>query len=164
MADGYLQLDLGSLSVTIDRFVGEKYPRVHIDTGSTEYSMYGNLIGYGRAVEEPHMWTVEALVTMEEAEILTAMYWEHSRLKRIKSVPDVTVTDTTFVFTERSPRTRAKAASPFDTETTFATSYVKYYAQYYAWFQARPEILYRGHRYANVSFTLYETENKVSPA
>lgn len=158
MSNSFLRLTLGSLSVKIWRFQDEKYPRILPDS-KTERSAYGTLTGYGLAYEDPHLWTVNALVSKAEAETLQRIYGKQQALKRQKQDPSILLDDTTWIFSEDPPRTRALVAGTTEEIDGDGT---KYFARYYAWITSPPQFQASGAD-IKVSFGMEEAEEKVDP-
>ena len=161
MSTGYLKLTLGELTVTLDGFQGEDFPRAKVEPMRPETSALGSFISYGRFYEDRHLWNCVAVISPEKARILDALYWEHHRLRRTFAPAHFLLIDTTQPFQERSPRTRAIAPAPFNQPTTVATSFISYYAQFYAWFDAQPQFTLLGSRHQSVRLSLIEYSDKV---
>lgn len=160
----YLSLTLGTLSVTIYTFLNESYPRILYQAPSRQYTQWKTLVKQGLPFEPPNIWSVNALVTPDEAITIQQIYQEHLRLDRIDADSKITVIDTTWQHSERAPRTRAIAPSPFNTTTLFGSdnAYIRYYAQFYAVFSTEPKFTQTGDM-VTVTFSLTETEEKVTP-
>lgn len=160
----YLSLTLGTLSVTIYKFLNESYPRILYQAPQRQYTQWKNLIKQGLPFEPPNIWSVNALVSEPEALIIQQIYQEHLRLDRIDADSKILVVDTTWQHSEKAPRSRAIAPSPFNTTTLFGSdnAYIRYYAQFYTVFSTEPKFTQSGD-VVTVTFSMTETEEKVAP-
>lgn len=160
----YLSLTLGTLSVTIYKFLNESYPRILYQAPQVSYTAHRNIIEYGFPFEPPNIWSVNALVSEPEAVVIQQIYQEHLRLKRVGSSGKILVVDTTWQHSEKAPRTRAIAPSPFNTTTLFGSdnAFIRYYAQFYVVFSTEPKFTQSGD-VVTATFSLTETEEKVTP-
>lgn len=122
-----LTLSISSISVTLKRFIS--YDRILADTGLTEYSIVGTPLNSGPFYEPKHIWTVSAMVTIEQWRALGAIFGECDRLRRTQGNYSITVDDSIQDFIEQGTRTRALAAG--GTQTYF-TGGVAYQARFYA--------------------------------
>jgi hypothetical protein len=160
--NSYLSLSLSGLTVTFSEFLDSKIPRVKAEAARVERSAAGNLLSYGASFEDPHLWVFNASVTLAEAELVEALYWEHCNLRRNFQPFEILVIDTTWRLQERAPRSRATAPSPFDQVAAIGSLHIKYYAQFWAVFSQKPEFTEQGASMA-VTVALQEADRKVTP-
>jgi hypothetical protein len=158
----YLSLSLSGLTVSFSEFLDSKIARVKAEAARVERSAAGNLISYGASFEDPHLWVFNASVTLEEAELVEAIYWEHCDRRRNFQPFQILVVDTTWRLQERAPRSRATAPSPFDSVLTVGSLHIKYYAQFWAVFSQKPEFTQQGVS-MSVTVALEEADRKVTP-
>lgn len=143
--DQFIQLNFRGLSLQFFRvFFDPTPPRRSDEVIEVGRSTYGTFYVMRRINEDYYKWEFSTLISHENKEILDAMYWEHSYLIRTKSSdpnPRILLTDCTQQFTERYPRTRAKAPTPFDGESVIngSISFVTYFSKFYVWFESQPE-------------------------
>lgn len=121
-----LTLSISSFSVTLKRFVS--YDRIPADTGQTEYSIAGAPLDSGPQYEPKHIWTVSAMVTIDQWRGLEGIFGECDRLRRTQGNYRIIVEDSIQDFVEAT-QTRAIAAGGAQ---TFFTGGVSYPAQFYA--------------------------------
>jgi hypothetical protein len=122
-----LTLSINSISVTLKRFVS--YDRILADTGQTEYSIVGTPLDSGPVYEPKHIWTISAMVTIEQWRALGAIFGECDRLRRTQGNYRIIVDDSIQDFIEQQYRSRAIVAG--GTQTSF-TGGVSYPARFYA--------------------------------
>ncbi|WP_445634553.1 hypothetical protein NSTC745_06374 [Nostoc sp. DSM 114161] len=122
-----LTLAISGISVTLKKFIS--YDRVLADTGQTEYGIVGTPLDSGPFYEPKHIWTISAIVTLQEWRALGAIFGECDRLRRTQGNYRITVDDSIQDFIEQATRTRALAAG--GTQTTFMGG-VSYPARFYA--------------------------------
>ncbi|MFN6572375.1 hypothetical protein [Dendronalium sp. ChiSLP03b] len=122
-----LTLTIGDISTTLKRFTS--YDRTLADTGVTDYSIVGTPLDSGPVHEPKHIWTISAMVTLEQWLALGAIFGECDRLRREQGNYRILVEDSIQDFIEQGTRTRAIAAG--GSETTF-TGGVAYPAKFYA--------------------------------
>jgi len=164
MSTGYVSLTLGNLQVSCDKFMGDEFPRQKVEPAKSGLSALGTFVSYGRFYEERHKWTFNGVLKATDIPILDAIYWEHHRLRRTFQPAQILIVDTTQLFQERSPRTRATAPAPFNTVTTISGgTYLSYYAQFWGWFDSEPQYSKFGQYHTLVSLNLLEYADKVSP-
>lgn len=171
MADSYLNLAIAAYSVSIFEFMDpDGYPRKPLSGQQTERSMWGSRIryGWGKLRSDPYTWQFNGVLAFAQARQLFDLYWYHRELVDRQALDaEVICTDTTQELRERSPRTRGKAATPFDAVVTSGTS-VAYFAQFYVDFVQEPvilETLTHGElgRAEVINITLEESGKKVAP-
>ena len=157
---GFIQITLATLTLKLRMFTSDTLPRLKLEPAEQQRSQLGTRVAYGRYFEDPHIWSIDAFITEPDLLILDAMYWESQKLRRSFADDKLLILDTTAPFQERSPRTRAKAASPFHIEKALGGgTHVSYYAQYYGYFTSRPE--YRGagmHRFVKVAIAEFDSK------
>jgi hypothetical protein len=124
MAAPGITLTLGSYSVEIKDFAGERYPRRTIEWAQISQSARGASVRRSPSYRPKHIWDFQCRLDIDDWETLKrmmALYWD--------SPAAWTLEDYTMPFAETSPRTRALAtgASADDDSTT-----VLYYAQFNA--------------------------------
>ncbi|HYX19156.1 MAG TPA: hypothetical protein VE944_33350 [Nostoc sp.] len=122
-----LTLSISGISVTLKRFVS--YDRILADTGQTEYSIVGTPLDSGPVYEGKHLWTISAMVMIDQWWGLGAIFGECDRLRRTQGNYRITVDDSIQDFIEQGARTRALA---FGGTTTSFTGGVSYPARFYA--------------------------------
>lgn len=162
---GYISLTLGTLSITLKKFIPGPVPRLKIEQTEAKRTALGYIVAVGKNYEDQHLFEFSCLVLEQEYKILDAMYWEYHRRRRDKVANNyLTLIDTTSFFQEKSPRTRATAPSPDNTVTTLGTDngYLSYYAQYTVVPARRPEFTW-DYQYYRASLAFEETEVKVAP-
>ncbi|MEX0271400.1 hypothetical protein AB3R30_19855 [Leptolyngbyaceae cyanobacterium UHCC 1019] len=167
MGDSYIQLSLGGFSVTCLLFLSESFPRIFGEFTAPSFTANNSLIQPGNPYGEPEQWQFQAVLTKAECLTLRNLYREHRRLNNARLDSKILLIDTVSEFEEVAPRTRATAASPFDTVTTTG-GYVSYFARFYAVFQAAPEFEYwangsDGSALWSVNLSLIEAGGKVAP-
>jgi hypothetical protein len=157
-----IELEIGGISVVLNRFTGTDLPRIPISTGQATYTATGTAIGSGVSYEPKHLWTINALCTPDECDRLQLIWIEHDRRRRALQYADIWIIDRTEEFSERLPRTRAIALGA--SERVFpasASTHVFYYAKFAAWMPEAPKLQQEG-KYKAVELTLYESE-KIAP-
>ncbi|MEH2201179.1 hypothetical protein [Nostoc sp.] len=122
-----LALSISGISVTLKRFVS--YDRLLADTGQTEYSIVGTPLDSGPFYEPKHIWTISAMVTIEQWRALGAIFGECDRLRRTQGNYSIIVDDSIQDFIEQGAGTRAIAAGG---TRTYFTGGVSYPARFYA--------------------------------
>lgn len=122
-----LTLSISGISVTLKRFMS--YDRILADTGQTEYSITGAPLDSGPVYEPKHIWTISAMVTLQEWHGINAIFGECDRLRRTQGNYRITVDDSIQDFIEQGTRTRAITSG--GTEIVF-TGGVAYPARFYA--------------------------------
>lgn len=122
-----LSLSISGISVILKRFVS--YDRVLADTGQTEYSIVGTPLDSGPVYEPKHIWTISAMVTIEQWRALGAIFGECDRLRRTQGNYSITVHDSIQDFIEQGYRTRGLASGGAE---TYFTGGVSYPARFYA--------------------------------
>lgn len=123
-----LTLSISGISVALKRFVS--YDRILADTGQTEYSIVGTPLDSGPVYEPKHIWTIGAMVTIEQWWALGAIFGECDRQRRTQGNYRITVDDSIQDFVEQGARTRALAAGGTQTSFTGGASYpARFYAR-----------------------------------
>lgn len=122
-----LTLSISSISVTLKRFVS--YDRIPADTGQTEYSIVGTPLDSGPVYEPKHIWTISAMVTIEQWRALGAIFGECDRLRRTQGNYRITVDDSIQDFIEQQYRSRALVPGG---EQKYFTGGVSYPARFHA--------------------------------
>jgi hypothetical protein len=91
--------------------------------------------------EDKEVFDFSTLVSDSGKAAIEALYTEHHRLRRLRNPnPEITLTDCTTKFVEASPRTRAIAPAPFNTQELINGGLdVCYFAKFYVFFMQRPE-------------------------
>lgn len=111
-----LTLSLAGISVTLNKFVSNEYPRILIQQlSSVEYSAYGSVALQGSHFEPKYMWSFQALCDKEQRLLLEAIAFEFQTRRRALEDSDILLYDTTAPIVERLPRTRVIV--PNTTET-----------------------------------------------
>ncbi|NEQ52030.1 MAG: hypothetical protein F6K11_18135 [Leptolyngbya sp. SIO3F4] len=160
MADPYLQLTLGSLTVLYQGYIFEdgQLPRTVDEdlVGTIEYSLNGGVYVTGAAVHPKHLWTfsIASLLDQGLSDQTRELWSEYNRLRLAGSDPRMTLEDTSQYFFEAS-RTRALATNASEINTTTG---VKYYAKFYVYFE-RPPVFERGE-----GFTIQLKEGAIFPS
>lgn len=136
---GYISLTLGSITVTFDTFNTDgAFPRIGAEFPSPEFTASNTLVSPGNPYGSLEVWEFEGILTKANALLLRNLYREHRLLIDNRQDGKILLIDTILEVEERSPRTRAIAPAPFNTETT-SGGYVSYYGQFYAAFRTPPE-------------------------
>lgn len=152
----YLKLELNSIVVTIDQFLGDTLPRIDAETRSSlVYTASGGVVLQGRQTEVYALWNVEAYLPRTEFQSLRLLFAESEYERLNGGDPNISVTDTTMIHEERGARTRATAPGTVAPVTVGA--YTLYYPLYNAIIPQKPEARLMGLGYA-VRFTLQETD------
>lgn len=149
-----ITLSIASISVTLDTFLNNDYPRINVSQSSLEYSIYGTPAVSGTAFEPKHLWVISALCSSTSWDALDAIYLESERRRRNLLDCDVLIQDQVTDFKEILPRTRSLV--PNTLEELLFGSYSKYYAQFKGVFTERPKRTENG-RLSSVSCQLQET-------
>lgn len=106
-----LTLTIDSLTVALGRFAGSAgYQRLLAQFGEAERSAYGASILDGPGYEEMHLWTINAVCTLEEKYLVEAIQFRCEKKRRSFLDPAVLVVDRIQHLVEDSPRTRAIAS------------------------------------------------------
>lgn len=154
-----ITLSLADLSITFNKFLDPKFPRIRaIESAKVEYSSSGAPYGYGAAFELPHLWTFSAYISFDDMETIGALYAEHDLRRRLIQDPNITLLDFSQKYQEPLPRTRQLASGT--SEILIGTNYVSYYPIFLAWFTKVPEFQKDGGKII-ATVTLQET-TKVS--
>lgn len=148
-----LKLTLGTLTVTLNRFLDTKAPRSQAIGASVDYAASGNAIISG-ALRNPHIWTINTPLEATERRLILSIHAEQERLRIAGSDPSITLEDSIQEFHEATPRTRALATGA--SETTIATGFICYYAKFKGVISNQPEIVQLG-KYKALSFQILET-------
>ena len=122
-----LTLSISGISVTCKRFVS--YDRILADTGATEYSIVGTPLDSGSVYEPKHIWTIGAMVTLEQWYGIGAIFGECDRLRRQQGNYRITVDDSIQDFIEQGYKSRALVPGG---EQKYFTGGVAYPARFYA--------------------------------
>lgn len=168
MADQYIKLDFANLSLQFTRvFFDSELPRKNDEVIELARSAYGAFYVKRRVYEEYHKWQFSTLISWDNKKILDAMFWEHNYRVRVKQTspnPNILLTDCTRTFSERYPRTRAKAGGDFATENVFGSSpqFVEYYAKYWVFFEQEPQYTKQDEK-LRVQLNFIEVNEKVTP-
>lgn len=123
-----LTLTLDALTLTLGRFADNGYQRLLAQFGEAERSAYGASILDGPAYEEIHLWTINAVCTLEEKFLAEAIQFRCEKKRSNLQDPAILVVDKIQHFVEDNPRTRAIAAGA--TEITVPGGSVAYFGQF----------------------------------
>lgn len=103
-----LKLTLGTLSVTFDKFTNTDYPRIKVNPATVEYSAAGTVALGGAHFESKHLWNFQAFCDRTQRNLIEAIACESDYRRRSQLLDaDILLEDTTAVFIERAPQTRA---------------------------------------------------------
>lgn len=150
-----LQLTLGGLSLTLDKFTDGKLPRTTVEPfAGLEYSIYGTSIGDGPFFEPKFIWVATALVDRTQERLVRAINAEFDQLRRNRQSADVLLYDTNEEYSEKLPRTRALV--PGYTAIPVGATHTSYFAQFKVWIVRPPEFNEQG-RLRTVTLTLQES-------
>lgn len=151
-----LTLSISGLSLEINRFTEGRFPRTIVDHyAKVEYSFYGSNIGDGSLFVPKFIWAVGAVLTKDEARLLSTIYSEFDTLRRLDLSANILLIDTIQEVQERAPRTRAIA--PGTSEVFVGSNHTSYFAQYNVWITSPPDYEVFGlDRRCN--FTMMETD------
>lgn len=150
-----ITLSITTLTVTLDTFLNNDYPRIEArENGGIAYSIAGTPAVSGFAYEPKHIWVISALCKASSWDALEAIYLESERRRRNLLDYDVTILDLVTDFKEPVPRTRSLV--PNTVEELLFGSYSRYYAQFKGVFTERPRRTETG-RLLSVSCQLQET-------
>lgn len=141
MAEGYVQLQLGTDSVTISRFVkdGALYPRKRQVPAELTRSAYGVLTQAGRFTEPFFTWEIECFVALDDWPVLKSIEFRQDELKRAFADAKILLIDTTQPIVELAPRSRALLAAPWNAVTPVSTDSVQYYTAFYVYWAGEAE-------------------------
>ena len=142
----YIKLEFAGLTFTIDGvvypFLNSEFPRSAYEIPDVQRSAYGTYYSFGHVYEDDSKWRIATFVNEVDQVTIDAMFFQQSSLQRTQQNINnkILLTDTTKRTTERSPRTRAKAPSPFDDIISVGTSpiFLGYYPKFYVRFSKAP--------------------------
>lgn len=166
MSYGYISLSLGSLSIVIDTFTSDNYPRLPGDFAEPQLNANQNLIAPGNPFGSREKFNFTGVLTKAQTLDLMSLYREHRRLVDNTQNGNVLIYDTILEFQELgSTPTRGRAATPFNGVTN-SGGYCHYFAGFYTHFQSQPEALPYGvdpvgNILMEVTLSLIETGDKV---
>lgn len=143
------------MELTISKFLTPRFPRSPVEPlAKLEYSNNGASIEDGPIFATRYLWTINAVLDVEETELLQAIYSE-SDYRRRKILPNttITLTDNLQRLVERPPRT--KPLAPNATEIAVGSNQIKYFAVFQTKIIQPIEIEELGEN-NSVSFTLQE--------
>ena len=166
--DSRINLDFRGLSLSFVRvFLNQTIPRSNDEIIEVGRTMYGTFTINRRVYEEYHRFEFSTLINLDYKQTLDAMFFEHNLLVRTKSrdpSPALLLTDCTQRFTERSPRTRAIAGSPYDDiiTTSGAVDFISYFAKYWVYFEKAP-VYTKTDNYYQVELSFIEENRKATP-
>jgi hypothetical protein len=151
-----IALNISGIDLTLTRFTGTELPRVPVATGQVSYTATGVATGSGVAYEPKHLWTINALLTQDEANLLSLIWREHDRLRRALQPADIWVIDFTEEFSERIPRTRVLAPGTIERlYPAINPTHAFYYPKWAAWMPEPPRYQQEG-RYKAAEIMLFE--------
>lgn len=154
-----LSLPGTDLQVELITSLTPELPRIRVEVGAVEYTAQGSIVGSGTHHEPFHIWNCDFLINRAQMNMLTAIYSEHDRLRRLLQTCDVLIEDLSEAYAERAPRTRALAINAPPVEV-IGVDHIVYYAQFKGWFVQEPRFSkpYKHPKYFQVRFTMSETE------
>jgi len=124
-------LSLAGISVTLNSFVSNDYPRISLQPlSAVEFSALGTPAVSGSYFEPKYIWSITAMVDKEKRNLIDAIAYEFQARRRALEECDILVIDKTAPVTERNPRSRAIA--PGTIQTLLGDSHVVYFAQFKA--------------------------------
>lgn len=132
-------------------FSSKRLPRERIDTPTLSYTAYGTPKREGGWFEPKHIWEFE--VNLRESTDVLKLEQIYARQLLVKPTPQIVLLDQTRLFSEPSPRTRAKIP---DTVEIAAHGVVSYFAQFLAEFAEEPKFSQDG-KYTIAAIRLQET-------
>lgn len=140
-----LTLSLAGISVTLDKFINNEFPRVTLQPlGAVEFSAYGSVALQGSYHEPKWIWTVTALIDPQQRALLDAIAYEFQTRRRELVDCDILLYDTTSPIIERSPRTRALV--PDTAETAIGGSHTQFFGQFFAGITDGPKYSQNGRK------------------
>ena len=140
------------ISIELDRFSGNNFPRERPEPLAFSESRNGATLLSGQAFESKHIWQVSAVLTQSQSLLLGDLYDLFQQ-----SPQALTIADKISPFTEISPRTRPLA--PGTTATTIAAR-VRYFAEFNCGFNSRLSLVKQG-LYTAADFQLKELAKRV---
>ncbi|EKU98082.1 hypothetical protein Lepto7375DRAFT_7343 [Leptolyngbya sp. PCC 7375] len=166
MANPYLQLKLGSITVRFEGFIFEDgvLPRSISpeQAGTITYSAEGGVAVDGTANHPKHLWTFSVATDViyqyqpSLPDAVRNLWAEYDEQRRAGNNPLMELEDGSQYFFESSPRTRALATGAAEIATTAGR--IKYYAKFYAGFERPPEFQ------IGEGFTIQLREGAIFPA
>jgi hypothetical protein len=149
-----LTLSLSGLSVELKDFPDGEYPRIAIDSqnAQVEFSILGTSSIQGPAYPLRYMWSINAICTPEQRNLIMAIATEFHELRRKLLDYDILLVDKTAPLLEK---TKSRAVAPGSTEES-VSGYSKYFATFKTALTGFPTLTKNG-VVDFVSFTLTET-------
>lgn len=149
-----LTLSLSGLTVELKDFPDGEYPRIAIDTqnAQVEFSILGTPSIQGPAYPLRYMWSVSAICTPEQRNLIMAIATEFHELRRKLMDYDILLVDKTAPLLEK---TKTRAVAPGSTLES-VSGFTKYFASYKTALTEFPRATKNG-VVDMVSFTLTET-------
>ncbi len=153
-----LTIVVGSLSLSIPRFAGNREPRTRIDGPGLEYSLNGNPINTGIFYEPKHLYEFEFRGLTAEKRIIERQYafW----LRSPKPRPLIVIHDYVKPIVENS-QTRALASGATLNSIAAPSGWVEYFARFSVQYLAEPTYTKDG-GYWLIGLRLQELE-KIAP-
>ena len=156
----FLTLSLAGVSVTMNKFLNNEYPRVGVNSAKVEYSIDGTPATSGSYTESKYLWVVNAIVSPSQKDLLEIIWWEsEDRRRRLTNDADILIYDRTSTVKEKTPRSRGIV--PNAAEVMINENYIAYYAQFWGIMTTDLKFSKLG-IFDAVSFSMAETVRVVS--
>ncbi|MBW4421771.1 MAG: hypothetical protein KME13_21555 [Myxacorys californica WJT36-NPBG1] len=113
-----LSIDAFSLALgdrTSSRFAQGGYERILGETGTTEYSLFGNAISDGSLFEAKFVWTIQTYLGVEQWRVLWAIFARAERHRRNQEDSRIYLSDTIQHYVEDEIAPTRQAAGPITT-------------------------------------------------
>jgi hypothetical protein len=152
-----LNLSIATYNLDISVFSAQGgYDRRLIDTGETEYSIYGTPLDSGTFYDPKHIWTISCFLTKEEYQALQAIFSYHDKHRRSQQDYRITLRDRIEQYTE-SASTPSRGVVPGGVVTTVGSS-ISYPASFYVRMFSPAAVIQAGLRSRLATFTLKELD------
>lgn len=151
-----LTLSLAGISVTFSPkslLSSNEYPRVAIQNSAVEFSANGTPAVNGSAFAQKHLFTITAICTREQRQLLEAIAAEFQEKRRALLDSDILLYDGTAPIVEKPP---LRQSIPGTTMVAIAGGYFSYYAVFKVALTESPKFSKLG-AYDAATLTLIET-------
>ncbi|AFY71884.1 hypothetical protein Pse7367_3651 (plasmid) [Thalassoporum mexicanum PCC 7367] len=151
---GSLTISLGGLSLTIDKFVGDRQIRQRLAPVTLDRTAYGTLVVPGTSYELPHQWQGKAILNPAQFETWRLIWALADYNQRTSGTGyRLTIDDTTRPFEEVGNQSREKVLG---TNVTMSDGLTIYFARFRGVFAtSEPEYTDHGNQ-VEVDFTIWE--------
>jgi hypothetical protein len=160
---GSLKLILDSFSVDLIRFAENGYERIFAQTGDTTYSLLGTAIDDGGHHEPKHLWTIGAVCTQEQWQIINAIFQRQERNRRNQQDYSILIHDTIQYYNEDIP-IASRQPVPLSQLQLIPGGGVRYFAQFKARMFEPTATIGSNQKFPySVRFVLKETDRVSAP-